>query len=327
MTSLSHSSFENFHSKISSKETLPRCLPIGLLVHFPMKFIKFNHIKILSWSDRFDCPDLFEQNIIELFQQSFKHNLTNYELNIMACLNDNLASLISVAFEYPNTFLSLTFTRQFQLSFVEHVDNPLHSKIYRTILSFDFQSIHSKNSNEIHALFQTILTPIDIYLIEQLHINYFDIFTCDFCLLEIFRLLIIELIIHEEFLPDSILTNSKINQSGSIDLKFISYLLQNKYSKLKIYFNNLKKIHFILMKYLFHILIRRSTQILSCLIVCLTNQYNKEDLTIAIDSYLYRLCPIYAYYLHQEIEYLCKRWITLFHFVIPTNKSYVSNFS
>jgi hypothetical protein len=53
------------------------------------------------------------------------------------------------------------------------------------------------------------------------------------------------------------------------------------------------------------------------------NCYNKENLTIAIDSYLYRLCPIYQIYMHNKIEYLCKQWITMFHFVNATNKSYV----
>ena len=163
-----------------------------------------------------------------------------------------------------------------------------------------------------------------------LNVNYFDILTCDICLIEILRLLIIELCIHEEFLPKYIWLKSKLIKQNSISIKFLYYLLHGKYSKLKFYLNNLglnkiKKFHLISIEYLCHIIIRRSTQILSCLIVCLSNRYNKENLTIAIDSNLYHICPIYQIYLQNDIECLCKRWITMFHFVNATNKIYVSN--
>ncbi|CAF2585620.1 unnamed protein product [Rotaria sp. Silwood2] len=79
------------------------------------------------------------------------------------------------------------------------------------------------------------------------------------------------------------------------------------------------------MEYICHIIIRRSTRILSCLIACLSDRYNEENLTIAIDSYLYRLCPIYQIYIHHDIEYLRKPWITMFHFVNATNKSYLGS--
>ncbi len=192
----------------------------------------------------------------------------------------------------------------------------------------NFQNLHSKKSISSHALFQTLLTSIDIHVMQQLNVNYFDIFTCDSCLIEIIRLLIIELCIHEQVLPDYLLKKSKLSQPGSLCLKFLSYLLQGKYSKMKPYLNQLglkqmNKFDCIYFEYISHLIIRRSTQILSCLIVCFAHRYNQENLTIAIDSYLYRTCPIYQIYLHQEIEYLCKQWITMFHFVNPINKSYV----
>ena len=111
-------------------------------------------------------------------------------------------------------------------------------------------------------------------------------------------------------------------------MKFLSLLLQRKYSTLKSSLNDLglkgmKKIDLIYVEYICHLILRRSTQILSCLIVCFAERYNQENLTIAMESDLYRRCPIYQVYLHREIEYLCKRWITMFHFVYPSNKSYV----
>ncbi len=242
-----------------------------------------------------------------------------------------------MAFEYPNTFISLIFKDRFHISFVEDTEI-LRSKnlfqqiqlraLYRTILSLNFQCLHSNKSLKSHALFQTLLTSIDRYVMHEFNVNYLDIFTCDLCLLEIIRLLIMELCIHEQFLPYSLWSKSKLNIPGSLGLKFLSYLLQGKYSKLKPYLNQLglkaiKKLNLIYIEYICHIIIRRSTQILSCLIVCLSDRYKKENLTIAIDSYLYRLCPIYQIYMHHEIEYLCKRWITMFHFVNATNKSYV----
>jgi hypothetical protein len=238
-----------------------------------------------------------------------------------------------VAFEYPNTFISLIFKHKFQLSFVEDTEI-LRSKnlfqqiqlraLYQTILSLIFHK-----SIKSHALFQTLLTSIDITIMSQLNVNYFDILTCDTCLIEIIRLLIIDLCIAEQLFPYSLLIKSKLNKPGSLSIKFISYLLQNKYSKLKPYLTKLglkqlKRSHLISMEYICHIIIRRSTQILCCLIVCLADRYNEENLTIAVDSYLYRFCPIYQIYMHNEIEVLCKQWITMFHFVNATNKSYVS---
>ena len=275
--------------------------------------------------------------MIVLFRHSIDQYLSFYHINIIACIQESVAALISVAFEYPNTLISLIFKQTFQLSFVEDSET-LRSKnlfqqiqlraLYRTILSFNFQFLHSSKSIKSHALFQTLLTSIDTFVMRQLKVNYFDIFTCDSCLPEIIRLLIIELCIHEQLLPHSLWSKSKLNHQGSLSLKFLSYLLQSKYSKLKPYLNKLglkqiKKVNLIHMEYICHIIIRRSTQILSCLVVCLSDRYNEENLTVAIDSYLYRLCPIYQIYMHNEIEYLCKQWITMFHFVNAANKSYV----
>ncbi|CAF0956038.1 unnamed protein product [Adineta steineri] len=327
----------DFLEEIPFNEKLPQSLQLGFLLHFPMKQNELNHAEIVSWSDRFNCPDLLDQDFIIIFQQSIDQYISYYHVNIIACTQESVAALISVAFEYPNTLISIIFKHTFQLSFVEDTEN-LRSKnlfqpkqlheFYQTILSFNFQFIHSNKSLKSHALFQTLLTSIDTYVMYKLNVNYFDIFTCDSCLLEIIRILILELCIHEQLLPYSLWSKSKLNYHGSLSLKFLSYLLQGKYSKLKIYLNKLglkqiKKLQLIHMEYICHIIIRRSTQILSCLIVCLSDRYNEENLTIAIDSYLYRLCPIYQIYMQNEIEYLCKRWITMFHFVNATNISSV----
>lgn len=306
-------------------KTLSKSLQLGLLLHFPIKQNQLNHAEILSWSDRFNCPDLLEQDFLLLLNQSIKQYILSYEINILVCIEENIASLISVAFEYPNTLISVQFKNKFQISFVENIE------ISHTILSLNFQYLHSNESTKSHTLFQTLLTSIDLDLINQLNINYFDIFTCDYYLIEIIRLLIIDLCIHEKLLPDMLWIKSKLIERNSLDLKFISILLQRKYSKLKIYLNQLglneiKKIHLIFFEYISHIIIQRSTQILSCLIICLSNRYKKENITIAIDSYLYRSCSIYQIYMKNQIEYLCKPWITMFDFVNPTNKSYVSNY-
>lgn len=318
--------------QISADSNLPHSLPLGLLLHFPIKQKELNHAEILSWSGRFNCPDLLEHDIILLLQQSIERTLSDHQIHIIACLQENVAALISVAFEYPNTFLSLIFKDQFQLAFVEDIEilrsknlfqeNQLRA-LYRTILSLNFQDLHSKKSIKSHALFQTLLTSIDTSVMHQLNVNYFDLFTCDFCILEIIRLLIIELCIDEQLVIEC-----KLHLPGAFGLKFVSYLLQGKYSQLKPYFNEIglkemKKLDFILMEYICHVILRRSTQILSCLIVCFAHRYNQENLTIAIDSYLYRSCTIYQIYMHKEIEYLCKQWITMFHLVNATNKSYV----
>ncbi|CAF3386871.1 unnamed protein product [Rotaria sp. Silwood1] len=328
---------KDFLEQISLNEKLSRSLQLGLLLHFPIKQNELNHAEILSWSSRFNCPDLLNHDFIKLFHQSIQKYILYYEINLIACIQESVAALISVAFEYPNTLISLIFNHTFQLSFVEDTEI-LRSKnffqqiplraLYQTVLSFNFQFIHSNKSIKTHALFQTLLTSIDIYVMHKLNVNYFDIFTCDSCLLEIIRLLIIELCKHEQLLSNILLSKSKLYKHGSICLKFVSYILQGKYSKLKPYLNKLglkkmKKINLIYMEYICHIIIRRSTKILSCLIACLSDRYNEENLTIAIDSYLYRLCPIYQIYIHHDIEYLRKPWITMFHFVNATNKSYL----
>lgn len=323
--------------QIPADYKLPHSLPLGLLLHFPLQQKELNHVQILSWSDRFHCPDLLQRDLISLLQQSLERHVLNYRIHVIACIEKNVAALISVAFEYPNTFLSLTFKDQFQLSFVEDAEL-LRSKnlfqsnqlrvLYHTILSLNFQYLHSNQSIESHALFQTLLTSIDTSIMHQLKANYLDIFTCDICLVEIIRLLILQLCRDEQLFHDHQWSTSKLNLSGSLDVKFLSYLLQRKYSALKSYLNELglkgmRRIDLIYLEYICHLIVRRSTQILSCLIVCFADRYNRENLTIAIESELYRLCPIYQLYLHREIEYLCKRWITMFHFVYPSNKSYV----
>ena len=334
LTLLEHLAFDlkEFLEQIHSFIHLPHSLLLGLLLHFPLHQNELNHVQILSWSDRFNCPDLLEHDFIVLLQQSLERHVVKHHIQILACIEGHVAALISVAFEYPNTFLSLTFKDQFQLAFVEDTEilrskNRLRAH-YRTILSLDFQYLHSNKSIQSHALFQTLLTSIDTSLMHQFKVNYFDIFTSDRCLLEIIRLLILQLCRDEELFHESQWSKSKFNQSGSFDVKFLSCLLQRKYSALKPYLNELglqgmKKIDLIYMEYICHLILRRSTQILSCLIVCFAERYNQENVTIAIESDLYRRCPIYQVYLHREIEYLCKRWITMFHFVYPSNKSYV----
>ncbi|UJR33212.1 hypothetical protein I4U23_020667 [Adineta vaga] len=328
---------KDFLKQIPFNTKTSHSFQLGLLLHFPIKQNDFHHTEILSWSDRFNCPDLLHQDFIRLFQRSIEYDISNYQINIIACIQESVAALISVAFEYPNTLISLIFKHTFQLSFVEDTENlrptNIHQQVqlralYRTILSVNVHCLHSNTSSQNHALFQTLLTSIDRYILKELNVNYFDVLTCDSCLLEIIRILILELCLHEQLLPYSLWSQSKLNYSGSLCLNFLSYLLQGKYTKLKPYLNTLglkqlKQKNLIHLEYICHIIIRRSTQILSCLIVCLSERYNEENLTIAIDSYLYRLCPIYQIYMHNEIEYLCKRWITMFHFVNATNISYL----
>lgn len=259
-------------------------------------------------------------------------------VTVTACVQDSVATLISVAFDYPNTFISLIFKQTLQLSFVEDTEL-LRSKnlfqqiplraLYRTILSLNLHPSNAHRSMKSHALFQTLLSPIDIHVMQQLKVNYFDIFTCDRCVLEVIRLLILQLCLHEQLLPHQVWSASKLNQEGSISVHFLSSLLRGKFSKMKPYLSQLglkevKRSDLICMEYLCHLIIRRSTQILSCLLACLADRYNEENLTVAIDSYLYRSCPIYQMYMHGEIQYLCKRWITMFHFVLAINKSYVN---
>lgn len=293
-----------------------------------------NRIEILSWSDRFFCPDLLEIDFIALLQQSIDRKISTKHFQIVACVEENVAALISVAFDYPNTFIAMNFSHRFQMAFVEDVEL-LKSKnflekissraLYRTILSFRLDSnSNEKFSMKTHALFQTLLTPIDVQVLKSLNVNYFDVFISDNCLVEIFRLLIVKLFFDEEKF-----SKSKLNRTNSIDFLFISYLTCRKYSKLKTYLKRLgltriKKSDLILLEYICHIVIRRSTQMLSCLIVGLADRYNEENLTVAIESFLYRLCPIYSSYLNDEIELLCKSWIRNFHFVLPTDKSYVN---
>ncbi|CAF2147905.1 unnamed protein product [Rotaria magnacalcarata] len=328
---------EDFLGQISLNDKLPQIIQLGLLVHFPIKQNELNHAEIISWSNRFHCPDLLNCDFLHLFRQSIQRYISNYRIDLTACMQESVAALISVAFEYPNTLISIIFNHTFQLSFVEDTEilrskNIFQQKelraLYQTILTFNFQFLHSNKSIKSHALFQTLLTSLDINVMRRLNVNYFDIFTCDSCLLEIIRLIIVELCIHENLLPYELWSNSKLIEQGSIDVKFISYLLQGKYSKLKFYLTKLdlkkiKKISLIYMEYICHVVIRRSTQILSCLIACLSDRYNEENLTIAIDSYLYRSCPIYQMYLYHDIEYLRESWIKMFHFINATKKFYL----
>ncbi|CAF3217168.1 unnamed protein product, partial [Rotaria sp. Silwood2] len=153
---------KDFLEQISLNEKLPRSLQLGLLLHFPIKQNELNHAEILSWSSRFNCPDLLNHDFIKLFHQSIKQYILYYDINLIACIQESVAALISVAFEYPNTLISLIFNHTFQLSFVEDTEI-LRSKnifqqfelraLYQTILSFNFQFIHSNKSIKSHALF------------------------------------------------------------------------------------------------------------------------------------------------------------------------------
>ncbi|CAF0944351.1 unnamed protein product [Adineta ricciae] len=325
---------KHFLEQIPLNTKLTYSFQLGFLIHFPIKQNNLYHAEILSWSDRFNCPDLLHRDFIRLFQRSIEHNLENYQINTIICVQESVAALISVAFEYPNTLISLIFKHTFQLSFVENTES-LRSKnhhqhaqvrgLYRTILSFNIQNLQSQQAR---ALFQTLLTSVDRYVLQNLSVNYFDVLTCDSCLLEIIRILILELCLHEQFLSYDSWSKSRLNCPGSLCLNFLTYLLQGKYAELQPYLSalglkGLEKGTLIIIEYICHVIIRRSTQILSCLIVCLSERYNEENITIAIDSYLYRSCPTYQIYMHNEIEHLCKRWITMFHFVNSTNVSYV----
>ena len=319
--------------KISTTQFIGTSFQLGLLVHFPTKHNELNRAEILNWSSRFDCPDLLHLDLIELFERSIQRIVRNRKIKIIACIEESVAALISVAFDYPNTFISLIFKENLQLAFVEdieilrtkdHLQERTLRALYRTILSLHFDRFYSMQT---HALFQTIFTPIDISVMFEFNMNYLEVLTCDRCLLETFRLLIIELIVHERIFHVKFNSESPLNRPGAFNINFFSNLLRGKYKKLKLDLNRLgfDKLDVIYLDYLAQMLIRRSAQILSCLIVTLSDRYNEENITIAIDSYLYNFCPIYHLSLQNEIERLCKKWITNFHLVSSTNKSYVSH--
>ena len=260
------------------------------------------------------------------------------QLTILACVQESVAALISVAFEYPNTLISLVFHEAFQCSFVEDIEvlraratfpsNQLNA-LHQTVLSCHSHGLKSTKSIENHALFQTLLTPIDVDVMRRYQVDYLDVFTCDRCLLEVLRLLILDMCTCEQILPDDMWPTSNLVSPGAIGSRFLSYLLRGKYKKLKPYLNelgleNIQRSSLIYIEYLCHIVIRRSAQILSSLIVGLSDRRNEENITVAMDSDLYRVCPIYQVYMQREIESLCKRWITTFHFVNATHTSYVT---
>jgi hexokinase len=278
-----------------------------------------------------------KQNFVDLFQQALDQIADEYQMKIVACVDESVAALISVAFEHPNTLIALIFGHTCRLSFVEEIETlrirtqnrTVSSKaLFLTVLPFRFDSSSSRVSMKSHALFQTLLTSIDAQIMQQDHMHYFDVFTCDRCLLESIRLIWLELCIHHELLPYSIWSRSQLNRHGSISIDLLSYLLRGKHRKVKPHLQQIgleaiKRKDLFYMRYVCHLIIRRATQILSCLIVAVADRYKQENITVAIDSYLYRLCPIYQIYLNNEIQCLCKRWITTFHFVVPLHKSYV----
>jgi hexokinase len=318
------------------RNQLPRTIQLGLLVHFPIKQNELNHAIILSWPNRFDCPDLTQIDIIVVLQQAIEHNVVYPHIRIIACIHDTVAGLVSVAFDYPNTLISLTFNDRCQLSFVEDIDLvqvnhrcqviPLRA-LFRTILSLNF---HRLSSMTCHALFQTILTSIDVHVMQQCHVNYIDVLTCDSCLLEIVRCFLLDVYINQQFIVDGTRSTFKWNEHQSISVEFLSYVLCERYSRLKPYLSqhgwtSIKRFDLILLKYLCRLIIRRSTQMLSCIIMSLADRYNEEHLTIAIDSYLYRSCSIYRIYMHDQMQTLCQQSNVTFDFVVPIHKSYVSN--
>ena len=177
-------------------DELPAALPLGLLVHFPIQQNAWDHAEILAWSPRFNCPDLQHRNLLALLRRSIERHVPHRLLTIVACVQESVAALISVAFEYPNTLISLVFHQAFECSFVEDIEvlraqatfpSSQLSALQQTVLSCHSHGLQSNKTIENHALFQTLLTPIDIDVMRRYQVDYLDVLTCDRCLLEVIR--------------------------------------------------------------------------------------------------------------------------------------------
>ncbi|CAF0988216.1 unnamed protein product [Didymodactylos carnosus] len=331
------SGLNDFLLQIPTNEQIPMSLQMGLLFHFPITQLELDHAELRSWSGRFNCPDIIGRDIVQCLRTSIEKYVQNYQINITACINESVAALISVAVENPNTLISLVFERFFSVSFAEDVEILKIKKIltqtqsralYRTVISIDFDELRPGTLQTSDALYQSILTSYDIYIMRQFNVNYIEVLTVDSCLLEMIRLIILESCIRGYLLKFHIWSVSKLNSIGCISVEFIRYLLMDSSKHLKpllkqIGISHVSKLNLILMEYICHVIIRRASQVLSCMTVSLSDRAKEEDITIAIDSTVYRSCPVFRVYMQYETEGLCNKWVTRHRFITATDKCYL----
>lgn len=309
-------------------------IEIGILVNFRTKQNQLNEGEAIDWPRRLKFTSGSNRNFVEVLRKFLEIRVKSFRWSILTCVEENVASLISVAFDYPNTFVSMNFTDDFRVSFVENLEN-FRSKQFsqqktlralrRTIFSIDFSR---SAPNKFESILRTICTSIEDSLFYNFRENFIEFFVSDRFLIETFRIFLVESISDGKMFELKIGPNSILTRTGAFHLQAFAFLLRANFSGFKKKFSyffvtKIQRIDFILMTFLAQTLIRRSAQILSSFIVSLADRYNEENLTIALDSFLYRSAPIYRTFIRQEIQRLRKPWITEFHFVLPTDKFYV----
>lgn len=69
-------------------------LPLGFTFSFPMKQHSLDSGCLVTWTKTFNCPDVVDQDVVKLLQQSLEKYGHNH-IDVIAILNDTTGTLVS----------------------------------------------------------------------------------------------------------------------------------------------------------------------------------------------------------------------------------------
>ncbi|KAJ1553137.1 hexokinase A [Cladochytrium tenue] len=94
---------------------------LGFTFSFPIHQTSINHGTLVQWTKGFTASGVVGKDVVDLLQEAFHRKQVNIE--VTALVNDTTGTLISHAYQSPNTFIGVILGTGTNAAYVEQINN------------------------------------------------------------------------------------------------------------------------------------------------------------------------------------------------------------
>lgn len=97
-------------------------LPLGFTFSFPLRQVGLTRGYLSSWTKGFDCSGVVDQDVVRLLKEAIARR-GDVKIDVCGILNDTTGTIMSCAWDHPNTRIGLIVGTGCNACYVERVEN------------------------------------------------------------------------------------------------------------------------------------------------------------------------------------------------------------
>ncbi|XKL62282.1 hypothetical protein PGB90_002115 [Kerria lacca] len=306
---------EDFCNKNNIKSHENVLLPMGFTFSFPMIQEGLNKGILVKWTKGFNATNVVGKDVVQLLIEAFNRRKLHKTLAPVAVLNDTTGTLMSCAWEEPDTRIGLIVGTGCNACYTERIEN-----VKNTDAPIDqskpFMIINCESGNfgadgvldDILTEFDKTLDSASSHKREQIY----EKLIAGRYLGEIMRLVIVKLINKKLLFNGE--GSEKILKPWQFKTEFITSIQndpEGTYENIKeimskIDIKTYKEQDLIDVRYISELIVTRSASLISAGVATLLNKIDISPVTVGVDGTVYRQIPQYKNIMQNKIRCLVK---------------------